>query len=173
MDMKAHLLARGMNPDRYQMSWSDEEETACFYLFNLSGQMCGYQQYRPRADKTRRNDPKEGRYYTYVKDKLVVWGMETFYYRNDILFLTEGVFDSVMVHNQNLPSIAVLANDPKHLRSWFRVLRQTRRLVAICDNDEAGRRLAAIADEALVVPTGKDLNDMTNDQVREFLKEYI
>ena len=56
MDVKKHLTERYLNPDLYTVSWDDE--TACFALWNLSGQWVGYQQYRPFAPKTARNDPK-------------------------------------------------------------------------------------------------------------------
>lgn len=77
MDMKEHLAGRHLNPSHYQMHW--DGETACFYLFNLSGEFCGYQQYRPGASKTHKNSPKKGRYYTYLKDgSLGVWGLESY-----------------------------------------------------------------------------------------------
>lgn len=170
MDMKEHLAGRHLNPSHYQMHW--DGETACFYLFNLSGEFCGYQQYRPGASKTHKNSPKKGRYYTYLKDgSLGVWGLETFNFRKDLLFLTEGVFDACRLHNLGLPAVAVLANDPKRTRFWLRTL--NRRTVAVCDNDEAGRRLANSCDTALFCAAGKDLGDMTENEVKDLLKEYL
>jgi hypothetical protein len=154
---------------RYGSAVSFDDETAAFLLFNLSGQLVGYQQYRPFADKKKHNDPKEGRYFTYAKNNLAVWGLETFHYRDDVLFLTEGVFDACKLHALNLPAVAVLANDPKMLRPWLFAL--TRFGVAVCDNDSAGMELAKCANLALTCTTGKDLGDMTLAEVREFLKQ--
>ena len=94
MDVKKHLLERYLNPDLYTVSWDDE--TASFALWNLSGQWCGYQQYRPFAPKTLRNDPRGARYFTWAKDRLVVWGLESWDFRKDVLFVTEGVFVGVI-----------------------------------------------------------------------------
>ena len=167
MDVKTHLLARGLNPDLYTVSWDDE--TACFALWNLSGQWVGYQQYRPFAPKTTRNDPRDGRYFTFAKEKLAVWGLETWYFRSDVLFVTEGVFDACKLHNLGLPAVAVLANDPKRLRPWLGSL--SRYTVAVCDDDAAGAKLGRLCDRALTAQGGKDLGDMTQTQVVEFLKE--
>ena len=103
MDVRKHLLERGLNPELYTVSW--DEETACFALWNLSGQWVGYQQYRPFAPKTCHNDPREGRYFTWAKNRLAVWGLETWDFRQDLLFVTEGVFDACKLHNLGLPEI--------------------------------------------------------------------
>lgn len=169
MDVKQHLLERGLNPSLYNCSWDDE--TASFLLFNLSGQVVGYQQYRPFADKTCRNDPKSGRYFTYAKNTTAVWGLETFNFRDDVLFVTEGVFDACKLHNQGLPAVAVLANNPKQLMPWlFSVPRLT---VAVCDNDDAGRKLGKMCQVRLFPPSGKDLGDMSDQQVKEFVKDFL
>ena len=169
MDVKVHLLERGLNPDLYTVSWDDE--TACFALWNLSGQWVGYQQYRPFASKTCRNDPREGRYFTWAKNRLAVWGLETWDFRPDVLFLTEGVFDACKLHNLGLPAVAVLANDPKSLRPWLGSL--ARRTVAVCDDDAAGAKLGRLCDRSVTTQGGKDLGDMTQDQVREFVSKLF
>jgi hypothetical protein len=167
MDVKKHLLERYLNPDLYTVSWDDE--TASFALWNLSGQWCGYQQYRPFAPKTLRNDPRGGRYFTWAKDRLVVWGLESWDFRKDVLFVTEGVFDACRLHNLGLPAIAVLANDPKRIRPWLGSL--ARHTVAVCDADDAGVKLGKLCDQAVTTALGKDLGDMTTLQVLDFVKE--
>lgn len=168
MDILAHLKGRGFHPERYHFSY--DEETACFFLYNLSGQWVGFQQYRPAADKARKNDPKDSRYYThYERGRVAVWGLETFNYRTDVLFITEGVFDCVRLHNQGLPAIAALANDPQHLRHWLYALSATRLLVGVCDNDEAGEKLAKSVNIAIRLQDSKDLGDKTDEEVRQWM----
>jgi len=169
MDVKAHLHDRGLDPSRYNCSWDDE--TASFVLFNLSGQLVGYQQYRPFAPKSVRNNPKDGRYFTYAKDKLAVWGLESFDYRDDVLFVVEGVFDACKLHNLGVPAVAVLTNNPSQLKPWLGCL--PRLTVAVCDNDKAGLKLAETCSKHVVCDFGKDLGDMSNCQVRNFLKEAL
>lgn len=166
--MLDHLASRGINePDRYHLYY--DEEVACFLLGNFSRQFVGYQQYRPSADKTRKNDPKLGRYYTFCRDRVGVWGLETWTFNRHVLFITEGIFDSVKLHNQGLPAIAALANNPKHIRPWLNIIRQQRVLIGVCDNDEAGTKLSNSVDISLTLKGSKDLGDMTNDEVREYL----
>lgn len=169
MDVRQHLEDRSLNTELYNCSWDDE--TASFLLFNLSGQVVGYQQYRPHAPKSFPNNPKLGRYYTYAKNKTAVWGLETFYFRNDVLFLTEGIFDACKLHNLGLPAIAVLSNDPKSLKSWLFALPRT--VVAVCDNDAAGKKLAKLGQLVVVPPDGKDLGDMTNLQVKQLVERFL
>lgn len=167
MDVKKHLLERYLNPDLYTVSWDDE--TATFALWNLSGQWVGYQQYRPFAPKSFPNDPKQGRYFTWAKNKTAVWGLETWAFKKDVLFVTEGVFDACRLHNVGLPAVAVLTNDPKQLRPWLNSL--GRFTVAVCDDDAAGRKLGNLCDMFLTPCENGDLGDMTDAQVSDFVKK--
>jgi hypothetical protein len=170
--MLAHLKSRGVQPTRYQLYY--DEEVTHFLLFNLSGQIIGYQQYRPAADKTRKNDPRYGRYYTYCGGGSGgVWGLETFYYSRNTLFITEGIFDAVKLHNLELPAIAALANNPKHIWPWLKIVRETRTIIGICDDDEAGRKLRSVCDLTIACPDGKDLGDMTNEEVKDLLCQNL
>ena len=166
MDILKHLQSRGFDPHRYgNVPMTDE--VAVFYLWNLSGQLVGYQNYRPLGNKKNNNDPKDGKYYTYAKDNIAVWGLETYFYRNDILFLTEGVFDAVKLHALNLPAVAVLANDPKKIRSWLYAL--PRYIVAVCDDDQAGKKLGKLGNMSIVVSGGKDLGDLSVGQAKSLI----
>lgn len=167
MDMHAHLLSRHLDPSRYQCHLSDE--VVCFWLFNLSGQLVGYQQYRPFATKKLDNRP-EGRYFTCLHNQLGVWGMETFYYRDDVLFVVEGVFDACRLHNLGLPAVAVLGNHPKPLLSWLYAL--PRKVVVVADDDKAGQNLHRYGTEVLVA-TNHDLGDMSDAEVRSLLSAYL
>ena len=95
-----HIHNRHVDTDLHRVWVDDESRVAVFPLWNLSGEMTGYQAYRPDADKVKKND-KYGRYYTYRGLKLVrnhnktvaVWGLESWNLSNT-LFVTEGIFDA-------------------------------------------------------------------------------
>lgn len=179
MDVLAHLIDRHIDPSKYHIHC--DNETATFLIYNLSGQLVGYQLYRPFAPKTLNNDAVLGRYYTYSSkhihvnnqktNMLAAWGLETYHYNDEFLFLTEGIFDACRIHNLNYPAIAMLSNDPKPFVSWLRTLKD-RTLIAICDNDAAGRKLAKCADYAFFTDK-KDLGDMTEMEVQEFISSIM
>lgn len=180
MDVMKHLINdRYVNPKLYSISI--DNETATFLLYNLSGQIVGYQQYRPFAPKSLNNDAKDGRYYTRLtiensnpkSMKFGVFGIETFHFRNDILFLVEGIFDAVRIHNLNLPCVATLTNNPKQLYNLFYIIGQSRKIISICDNDIAGKKLSLLSDYYKVCYKGKDLGDMTNQEVYNFMEIFL
>lgn len=169
MEILAHLKTRGLDPDLYSISW--DSETVCFMLFNLSGKIVGYQQYRPGALKRASNDPKDSRYFTWAPKAIAVWGLETYHWRSDVLFFTEGIFDACKLHNLGLPAVAVLSNDPKKMRPWVTCLPRT--AVAVCDDDAAGHKLAELCRSAIICPSGTDLGDLTQQQVHDFVREKL
>jgi hypothetical protein len=166
-DIQSHLKERHLNVTLYP--WSHDGYVASFLLFNLSGQLVGYHNYRPFAAKNQKNDPKTSRYYTYITNKaLSPWGLESYNWRNDVLFLTEGIFDACRLHNLGLPAIATLSNDPKKLASWLRII--PRRKIAICDNDRAGQELAKFADTPVYLTGTKDLGELTDKEVEDVIR---
>ena len=153
--------------------WVDEDEgVATFPLWNLSGQLVGYQQYRPSANKKKDNHPKMSRYFTYRKNKVVgVWGLES-WNLSDTLFVTEGTFDACRLTARGCSAVAVLSNDlDSSTQKWLYAVRSSRFVVAVCDNDAAGRRLARYGHVAHVVENG-DLGDATDEYVTKLVKEY-
>ena len=166
-----HLKDRHVDLNLHR-PWIDEDErVAVFYLYNLSGSIIGYQQYRPDADKMKDNHPKEGRYFTYRKQPtLAVWGVESLHLTPHVVFLTEGVFDAARLTERGYSALAVLTDDPtKDLRNWLSML--NRKVVAVCDNDKAGRRLAKFGDVA-VFTEDKDLGEATDEYVTRLLNEH-
>ncbi len=166
-----HLKDRHVDLNLHR-PWIDEvERVAVFYLYNLSGSIIGYQQYRPDADKMKENHPKEGRYFTYRKQPtLAVWGVESLHLTPHVVFLTEGVFDAARLTERGYSALAVLTDDPtKDLRNWLSML--NRKVVAVCDNDKAGRRLAKFGDVA-VFTEDKDLGEATDEYVTRLLETY-
>lgn len=175
MDVLRHIVEeRGLQPERYRVFADDE--TATFLLYNLSGQIVGYQRYRPGAPKHHPTREDE-RYFPEVSEQrhpgnrrtlaIAAWGLESLSYRDDVLFLVEGIFDAVKLHNLDLPAIAVLANDPKHLAGWLRLL--PRRMIVVADPDEGGAKLRKFGDVAITAEPHHDLGEMTTDQVRLML----
>lgn len=170
-----HLISRHMDISKYHVFIDDENNVATFPLWNLSGQMVGYQQYNPASDKKKKNDPKESRYYTYTtkieKSNMIgVWGLETVTPYYDFIFITEGIFDAVRLHNLNLPAIALLSCDPKHLKNWFFMINKT--LFSIGDGDDSGNKLAKFCDLYYSCPPDKDLADLSDAQIIEILKYF-
>ena len=166
-----HLKDRHVDLNLHR-PWIDEDErVAVFYLYNLSGSIIGYQQYRPDADKMKDNHPKEGRYFTYRKQPtLAVWGVESLHLTPHVVFLTEGVFDAARLTERGYSALAVLTDNPtKDLRNWLSML--NRKVVAVCDNDAAGRRLAKFGDVA-VFTEDKDLGEADDEFVTRLLNEH-
>lgn len=167
---------RHLNPSLYTCNVDEEDQVAVFLLFNLAGQIVGYQQYRPWSVKVKRNNPKDSRYYTYVSgDKhskaVTAFGLETIKPSSKVVFVTEGVFDACRFHNEGQSAIAVLSNDPKHLKNLLFLLKAQYTLVAVCDNDAAGKKLARFCDKSWMCPDGKDPGEMTNDEIQTVIKE--
>jgi len=146
------------------------DDVVIFPLWNLSGQYIGYQQYRPGDTKGRRNDPRDGRYYTSLHgDKnekpLAVWGLETYHYDDRCLVVVEGVFDAVRLHNHGVPCVAVLSSSTKHLRNWLSSL--GKKIYKV--EDGHGSKLGPY--QNLELPFGrKDLGECSEDQVKEVLE---
>lgn len=179
LDLNKHLKERYFNAQLYTggVFIDNERKIVTFMLYNLTGELVGYQAYNPLKGKQRGQKASmfEQRYFNYVTNegrgkKLAVWGLETFKpLDHKVLFLCEGVFDACKLHNVGLPAIAVLCNDPKHLRNWLGTINV--KTVAICDGDKAGEALRDTADEFILLPDGKDLGDMNMLEVRTLLKK--
>src|ERR1700739_4170099 len=99
-----HLRSRGIDPQKTAVIMDSHANIATFLLYNLSGQLIGYQQYNPAAAKLKHND-LAGRYYTQVTQegdhnkKLAVWGLESIHEHDRMFFVTEGIFDCAKIHN--------------------------------------------------------------------------
>lgn len=168
-----HLKGRHIDLNLHRPMIDEIERVATFYLYNLSGCIIGYQQYRPGADKTKNNHPKEARYFTYrSKETLSVWGIESLHLTPGIVFLTEGIFDAARLTNKGCSALASLTNNPtKDLRNWLQML--NRRVVAICDSDVSGNKLAKFGTTYEVVQGAKDLGDATDEYVEYLINKYV
>lgn len=172
MTILQHLRSRYFDTELHT-AWIDENEgVATFPLWNLSGKLVGYQQYRPIGDKKRFNHPKEGRYFTFRKERVVgVWGLESWNLSNT-LFVTEGIFDACRLTRLGYSAVATLSNDvDDSLKRWLWTIRKSRPVVTVCDNDAAGRYLAKYGHLFHVVETG-DLGAAEEEYVANLAKEY-
>ena len=167
-NLKARYLDTGLHT-----VWVDEAEgVATFPLWNLSGQMVGFQQYRPAANKRKDNHPRDSRYFTYRKNRVVgVWGLESWNLSNT-LFVTEGVFDAASLPCRGYSAVATLSKDldDSH-KQWLWTVRKARCVVVVCDNDAAGRKLAKYGDLYHVVDSG-DLGDASDNYVSTLVQKY-
>lgn len=166
-----HLKNRHLNVDLHRPVVDEANRVATFFLYNLSGQIVGYQQYRPEGEKKPQNNPKDGKYFTFKKQPtLSVWGVESLFLTPKVVFLTEGVFDAARLTERGFSALATLSNDPSQdLSNWLLCL--NRKVVAVCDNDKAGKKLAKFGDVA-VFTDEKDLGDSTDEFVTMLLKNH-
>lgn len=181
-DMKSHLKERGIDTSKTRYILDEESGDTFFFLYNLSGQMVGYQKYNPNYAKKGQNskllaDPRKTKYYNWVGEesegkKIAVWGLESLKMSDKYLFITEGIFDIARAHEAGFPGVAVLCNDPNpQLGYWLKTLPQTK--IVIYDNDKAGEKLIKLGDYAFSVDSGKDLNDLSPEEAKVFLDGII
>jgi hypothetical protein len=170
-DLKAHLQERHLDVDLHRPMLSDDG-VATFYLWTTTGRLAGYQQYRPSTNKKKNNDPKEGRYYTYRSPgTMSLWGVESLCLSPSVVFLTEGVFDAARLTSKGYSALALLSNNfQPELHNYLRFL--NRRVVAVCDNGDAGRKLSKFGHESVTVTDFNDLGEATDSYVNQLLAKY-
>jgi DNA primase len=171
MSLLEHLRSRHLDIDLHRPIIDEENDLATFYLWNLSGCLIGFQQYRRFGVKKPNNNPKEGKYFTFRKQPtLTVWGIESLHLKSNILYVTEGVFDAARITKKGFPAIAVLSNSPNaDLKNWLQCLSRT--IVVVADNDNAGKMLAKFGDYAEFTQE-KDLGDSSEEFVDKLLQKY-
>jgi hypothetical protein len=162
-----------MSPNVHSYWTNDDEVSVTFPIWNLSGQLVGYQRYRPLADKTRKNDPREGRYFTRIgRDRVGVWGMESWKF-SETLFVTEGVFDACRLTSIGYSAIAILSYQVNPTTySWLRMVRGYRPVVAVCDGDTSGHKMRNYGHTYHTCPTGSDLGNASPEYVQEVARKY-
>jgi DNA primase len=159
-----------MDPSLYRYSKCYKTNKVTFLLYNLSGQIVGYQHYRPLVEeKGVKNNPKLGRYFTKLPRATIgVFGLECLNPNDSRVFIVEGIFKAGVLHRLGYNAIAVLGADPKPLQGWFKALRGRYTLYAIGDADEAGKRLVEIVGNGFQSP--KDLDEMTDEDIMELIE---
>lgn len=183
-DLTSHLKDRGIDTTKTKLIMDEESGDTYFFLYNLSGQLVGYQKYNPNYEKKgqrKADDPTMVKYYNYVGDeegkfstikKIGVWGLESYKWSDKYIFITEGIFDIARAHQAGYSGIAVLCNNPTpQLIYWLKTLPQTK--IVIYDNDKAGEELRKVGDHSFTIENGKDLNDLSPDEAKSFLDDII
>jgi hypothetical protein len=171
MTIEQHLKQRRL--DTYiHKTWIDKEkDIATFALWNLSGQLIGYQRYNPEGSK-KANTPADAKYYTFCNSQSALWGLESFTFSNT-LFVCEGVFDAAAITSLGYSAIAVFSNNPSApVRNWLYIVKQSRKIVTICDNDEPGKKLARYGHCSHQVSGYKDLGDSPVEYVESVIRQY-
>lgn len=169
----AHLKHRKMNVYLHRPFLN--VDTATFLLYNLSGQIVGYQTYNPTKNKTRKNDPRDGKYYTYrTKPHIAIWGLESLYFveRTGCVFLTEGLFDAARLTWEGLPAFALLSNNPnKDTRNFLKLLPYNK--VSVPDAGRSGKYFKRLGNKVEMLPEGvDDLGDAPDDFVLYLKRKY-
>lgn len=166
-----HLISRNFDPSLYKNIVLDEEnEILSMYLNNLSGQFVGFQQYNPNVTDKKINNAENGRYFTICQRGVTaVWGLETFDREKRKLFVVEGCFKASALHLINENAIAVLTSTPKSMASWFDILKVKHDVIAIGDNDKAGKSLVKVVGKGFT--TEKDLDEYSLNELREIINE--
>ncbi len=192
IDIEQHLKERGVDTSKTKVIVDKESNTATFLIYNLSGQLIGYQFYNPngekntliarkhiknlKSDKDVQSLRDYIRYYTRISEYqkgISVYGLETYTKDSNILFVTEGIFDCIKIHNAGYPAVATLTNAGSlELKTWFKIIPQT--IIAIHDNDPSGEILKKLADYSFPAPEGyKDLGDTPQNLVDGYLKIIV
>lgn len=177
--IRDHLKSRHYDLSLHSTLISGDETEAYFMLWNLSGQIVGYQKYNPAYTRNQKNDPKLSKYYTWKtkpdgkNTQTGFWGMESWSFTNT-LFVCEGVFDAARLTNRRVSAIATLSNDlSKGLKNQFRLFRQMRPVVVIADADDAGLKLAKAGHKSYVVQSGKDLGEASDSEIDFILNRFL
>jgi hypothetical protein len=81
------------------------------------------------------------------------------------------VFKQSAVRRAGFNCIAVLGSDPKRLRPWFGIVRESRKLISIGDNDPAGEKFVRRVGYGCTSPV--DLDEMDVNDVRDLCEKLI
>jgi len=80
------------------------------------------------------------------------------------------MFDAARLCSRGFSALAVLSNNPtQDLKGWLKCL--NRKVVALCDDDAPGLKLAAFGHEAVVMKS-HDVGDSTEAELDELLNKY-
>jgi hypothetical protein len=174
-ELEQHLRDRHMDIELHKPIISDQ--IATFLLYNLSGQIVGYQRYNPAFPSAYPGDGKQSnlrdrRYYNYVSsDKIGLFGLESFHQNVPCVFVVEGVFDACRLTSRGVCAIAMLTNTPSSSMKNFLIC-LGKPIISICDNDPSGKKLKSVGHYHEIVRDGKDLGDCSEEFVDYILKKY-
>jgi hypothetical protein len=172
--LENHLRQRGLMLEKYSDVFvSETDGVVTFLLWNLSGQLVGYQVYNPNGSKKERTNLKNMKYRTQVGSSFhqPVWGLNTIRPETKTVFLVEGVFDAAKLHAAGFAALAIFSSaGSKQLINFLNLLPY--QLVSILDNDDSKKSFSAFSDVVLVTPSPyKDVGEMPIEELKAFLNE--
>jgi hypothetical protein len=173
MKFYEHLQDRGLKP--WHRCWVDPLTEVVTFPLWAANRLVGYQRYNYRGTKKARSNElvEQAKYFTWISEFYrggAVSGPDNLF-GSGPLFIVEGIWDSISIGNVWFDAIAVLTATPsKELRSYIGYLAGNRPVVAVCDNDETGSKLARAAD--LVVKLPKEYHD-ANETPEDILRETL
>ena len=174
-EMRKHLISRHVDLELHNPSLTDR--VATFLMYNLSGEVVGYQRYTPSFPSAsprdgRQSNVRDRRYYNYVSSgKIGSFGVETFNLNVPCVFITEGVFDACRLTRRGLCAIAMLTNNPSSsMKNFLKLLGKP--IVAVCDDDKAGMKLRNSGHYFETVQDGKDLGECSEEFVDYLVRKY-
>lgn len=172
MIWREHLNSRmkGKLAEYEECGWvilDEEKEVATFPFWTPGPIWNGYQEYRWQYGKEKRNNPKEGRYYTFkVEGRLPYYGAFSVA-PNERLYVVEGVFEAIAVHAAGFPCIAVLSNSTKPFKDWLSI--HPSKTIALIQPDKASEELKKGCDGYIYL--SRDADEYDTDSLRALLKE--
>lgn len=169
-----HLQARHVDFKLHRVWLDEKNHVATFPIYNLRSQLLGYQQYRPDGNKSVNNNPRMGKYFTRKPSnpEPTYWGAESWNLSNT-LFLVEGLFDAARLTSLGYSALAVFTNNPgSNFLGFISLIQQLRPVVAVCDADAAGIKLAKYAHKHYTLTTGKDVSDAEEQEILSLVRRY-
>lgn len=168
MTLLEHLQQRNYQLPRYTQTWIDEENRIVTVpLWNLSGILCGYQQYRPDSIDKKNTNSTTSRYHTVItRHTTAVWRAETIDSR-PYVFVVEGIFDCCPIHALDEPAIALLGCTDIRAVDNLRLMGKD--ILMLCDGDKAGRRMSQFADKSVILADNKDPGDLSLPELANLL----
>lgn len=170
----AHLMSRmgRMTYDVLEREFiDDEKQIITFNLHDFSGNYTGYQKYNWRSDKKKRN-AVEGRYFAHTTPyRTAVFGLQYHEIMKPELFVCEGIFDAITLIEAGYNAIAILSNNSVRIRNTLELSPVP--VIAVCDGDSQGAKLAKICDRAIYLPEGEDPNSMGAKHLKDYLEAVL
>lgn len=141
------------------------DKSANFPLYNLAGQLVGFQRYTPGLPKQqKKSSPEDLKYFTYTpSNKVTAYGLHLLDKSKPYVFLVEGVFDACALHSLGYNALAVLTCDPVHLREWLQLLPYKK--LGMLDGDLAGFKLGTYCSSWAMCPKDEDPSDQSNEEL--------
>jgi len=175
LSLAQHLRDRGLMLEMYSDVFvSETDGVATFLLWNLSGQLVGYQVYNPNGTKKEKTNLKNMKYRTQVGGSFhqPVWGLCSIRPETKVVFLVEGVFDAAKLHVAGFAALAIFSSaGSKQLTQFLNLLPY--RLISILDNDDSSKSFSSFSDVVLVTPSPyKDVGEMPIEELKNFLNEH-